>query len=316
MASIIIPGTALVGDVLAGKIFSAGTNYQATGTMVDRGTVSTDITTKAQQVTIAAGKHSGSGIVQISATEQAKIIAGNIKSGITLLGQAGNSNVVDTSAGTAVASQILNGAIAFVDGAQVTGTIPSKGTATITPGTSDQTIASGQYLSGVQTIIGDADLVAANILNTTTIFGVTGSAIPETTKVISNGQLYQTNFTIYNCGGGTKTVGVGFIGFSHSVVSDGRLYYSTAVDLTNFTTIYLSAVSSTSSNHTLYFIASTSQNAEYTVYDARVGLTCDGSFYDYTLDVSALNGVYYLRFNSVTTVATTKSITFRGISLY
>lgn len=46
---------------------------------------------------------------------------------------------------------------------------------TITPTTTDQTIASGKYLTGTQTIKGDANLVAANIADGVTIFGVTGT---------------------------------------------------------------------------------------------------------------------------------------------
>lgn len=80
---------AIVGDVLTSKTFYAGNETKKTGTMINRGTVSTDITTKAQEVTIAAGKHSGSGKVKISATEQAKIIAGNIKKNVSILGITG-----------------------------------------------------------------------------------------------------------------------------------------------------------------------------------------------------------------------------------
>lgn len=46
---------------------------------------------------------------------------------------------------------------------------------TITPGTSDKTIASGKYLTGTQTIKGDANLVADNIKSGVSIFGVAGS---------------------------------------------------------------------------------------------------------------------------------------------
>ena len=46
---------------------------------------------------------------------------------------------------------------------------------TYTPGITDQTIASGQYLSGAQTIKGDSNLVAANIADGVTIFGVEGT---------------------------------------------------------------------------------------------------------------------------------------------
>jgi len=81
---------AVVADVLVDKTFYAVSGGKKTGTMPDRGTVNTDITTKAQEVAIAAGKHSGSGIVKISSAEQAKIIAENIKDGVTILGQAGS----------------------------------------------------------------------------------------------------------------------------------------------------------------------------------------------------------------------------------
>lgn len=47
---------------------------------------------------------------------------------------------------------------------------------TWTPGTSDQTLASGRYLTGTQTIKGDANLKAANIVKGVSIFGVTGTA--------------------------------------------------------------------------------------------------------------------------------------------
>jgi len=51
----------------------------------------------------------------------------------------------------------------------------TKGATTYTPSTTNQTIASGTYLTGTQTISGDANLVAGNIKSGTTIFGVTGS---------------------------------------------------------------------------------------------------------------------------------------------
>lgn len=53
--------------------------------------------------------------------------------------------------------------------------VTKKSAATYTPGTSDQSIASGQYLSGTQTIKGDANLVAGNIKSGVNIFGVTGT---------------------------------------------------------------------------------------------------------------------------------------------
>lgn len=46
---------------------------------------------------------------------------------------------------------------------------------TITPGTSNKTIAAGRYLTGTQTIKGDSNLVAGNIKKGVSVFGVAGS---------------------------------------------------------------------------------------------------------------------------------------------
>ena len=71
---------------------------------------------------------------------------------------------------------ILSGHSAYDNaGNLIVGTITSLAATTYTPGTSDQTIAADQYLSGTQTIKGDADLVAANIKKGVEIFGVTGT---------------------------------------------------------------------------------------------------------------------------------------------
>lgn len=52
---------------------------------------------------------------------------------------------------------------------------PTKGAQTYTPTTTDQTISSGRWLTGAQTIKGDANLVASNIKSGVNIFGVNGS---------------------------------------------------------------------------------------------------------------------------------------------
>ena len=54
--------------------------------------------------------------------------------------------------------------------------VPNQGAQTITPGTSNKTIPAGTYLTGVQTIAGDADLISANIKSGANIFGVAGNS--------------------------------------------------------------------------------------------------------------------------------------------
>ena len=81
-------------NATASQILSGATAYvngsKVTGTMTNNGAVSGTISTKAQQYSVPTGYHDGSGKVQISSTEQAKIIAGNIKSGVQILGVTGS----------------------------------------------------------------------------------------------------------------------------------------------------------------------------------------------------------------------------------
>ena len=93
---------------------------------------------------------------------------------------------VNTDDANATASQILSGYTAYVKGKKVTGNIPSQGAQTITPGTSDKTIASGKYLSGTQTIKGDSNLVAGNIKAGTSIFGISGTFTSDANATAAN----------------------------------------------------------------------------------------------------------------------------------
>lgn len=82
-------------DLPVGKT-GFGASGEVQGSMPVNGDVSGTISTKAGTVTIPAGQTTG-GTVGISATEQAKIIAGNIKSGVTILGQAGSLSLPSIS---------------------------------------------------------------------------------------------------------------------------------------------------------------------------------------------------------------------------
>lgn len=80
--------TAAVAEILIGKTAHAR-GVQLTGTMPNNGSVTGTISTVAGEYTIAQGYHDGSGKVGISSTEQAKIIAGNIRQGVEILGVTG-----------------------------------------------------------------------------------------------------------------------------------------------------------------------------------------------------------------------------------
>lgn len=122
--------------------------------------------------------------------------------------------------------------------------VTKKAAATYTPKTSDQSIAASQYLSGAQTIKGDANLVAGNIKSGVSIFGVTGTyagsgssggsgnnnveayAITSTSPSVS----FKTNSgTIKIWGYGTISSSSGWGGSTTSLIAfDGDKYYKSA----------------------------------------------------------------------------------------
>lgn len=79
---------ATAANILSGKK-AFGPSGEIEGSMANNGSTSGTINTKAGTVAIPEGYTSG-GTVSISSSEQAKIIASNIKSGVTLLGVAGS----------------------------------------------------------------------------------------------------------------------------------------------------------------------------------------------------------------------------------
>lgn len=123
--------------------------------------------------------------------------------------------------------------------------VTKKSAATYTPGTSDQNIASGQYLNGTQTIKGDANLVAGNIKSGVSIFGVTGTyagggssggsgnnnveayAITDTNPSVS---FKRTDGAIKIWGYGTMTSSSGWGGQSTSLIAfEGDRYHKSAM---------------------------------------------------------------------------------------
>ena len=80
--------TATASEILATKTAYVN-GSEVTGTMPNRGAVSGVITDVSTPYAIQQGYHDGSGTVAIDSTEQAKIIAENIKDGVEILGVTG-----------------------------------------------------------------------------------------------------------------------------------------------------------------------------------------------------------------------------------
>lgn len=132
-----------------------------------------------QFLNIPAGYHSTSSYYKISATPNGTVVPPSQISGTAATVTAGTntltlSKTVSVTPNVSTAGYISAGT-AGDSSVLLTASVTTKGATTITPGTSNQTIASGTYQTGVQTIKGDANLVAGNIKSGTSIFGVSGS---------------------------------------------------------------------------------------------------------------------------------------------
>ena len=121
------------------------------GTMVNRGAVTGTISTKAGQYTIPAGYHNGSGKVGISSTEKNKIIASNIKSGVTLLGVSGTCSPDTFITATRTATVEVNSGTTYVYYFTTSGVYTSV---TVTPSNSPYTISN---IAGPSTLVMMAD---------------------------------------------------------------------------------------------------------------------------------------------------------------
>lgn len=114
--------TAAAADILSGKT-AYGASGSVTGSMTNNGAQTETISKLADSIKIKQGYHDGTGTVSIASTEKSKIISGNIKAGVTILGVSGSSAVVDTSDATATASTIVSGSTAYVAGQKITGSL-------------------------------------------------------------------------------------------------------------------------------------------------------------------------------------------------
>lgn len=81
--------TATAAEILEGQT-SYARGKKVSGTMKNNGAVAEVLADKDSVYTIPIGYHDGSGTVQLDATEKAKIIPGNIKKGVSVLGVEGD----------------------------------------------------------------------------------------------------------------------------------------------------------------------------------------------------------------------------------
>jgi len=156
-------GDAVEGDILAGK------KAWVDGAEVT-GNIATQTLSNAND-TVAAGYYASTTLGAVDSD----LATGNIRSGVSIFGVAGDGNVVDTSSGDAVAGDMLAGKKAWVDGAEVNGTAAAGANFIGGDGLKTFTVPDGLYTGSKTATANDADLAAGNIKKSVEIFGVTGT---------------------------------------------------------------------------------------------------------------------------------------------
>jgi len=187
-------------NVTTAGYISSGTAGNSSVSLTANVTVDPTPTASGATVTIPSGYY----------TEQTtkSVSSGSAKGPTSLSGSSatlttGTNTLTLTKTGVTTTPTVTAGyvssATASTATVSLTASVTTKAAATITPTTTNQTIAAGTYLTGIQTIAGDADLVGSNILSTANIFGVQGtvdfidvyirSAAP-TSSVGNDGDIY------------------------------------------------------------------------------------------------------------------------------
>lgn len=188
---------------------------------------SSDLTASGATVTVPAGYYSSQATKSVSsgsATAPASI------SGSSATVSTGTNTLTLTktvSVTPSVSAGYVSAGTAGNSSVNLTASVTTKAAATITPGTSNQTIASGTYLTGTQTISGDANLVAANIKQGTQIFGVTGSYTSDATAAASDIVSGETAYANGSKITGSLVINKYYTGStvpSSSLGSDGDIY--------------------------------------------------------------------------------------------
>ncbi len=161
-------------QVTAGYV-SSGTAGNSSVSLTASVTVNPTPTASGATVTIPAGYYSSQTTKSVSSGSAS---APSTISGTSATVSTGTNTLTLTktvSVTPSVSAGYVSSGTATNSSVSLTASVTTKAAATITPGTTDQTIASGTYLTGAQTISGDADLVAGNIKKDVSIFGVTGT---------------------------------------------------------------------------------------------------------------------------------------------
>lgn len=170
--------------VTADKMLSGTTAHDKSGAKVT-GTIATktasNLSASGATVTVPAGYYASQATKSVSTATQA------------------TPSISVSSAGLITASATQTAGYVSAGTKTTTSQMTVQAAQTITPSTSDKTIASGRYLTGTQTIKGDSNLVAGKIKKGVSIFGVTGTYQSITTcPVTMTNSAGEAVYIVYN----------------------------------------------------------------------------------------------------------------------
>lgn len=156
--------------------YANGVKYNGSASVND----SSDLTASGDTVSVPAGyyeSNASKAVASGSATSPASIsgTSASVSTGTNTLTLSKNISVTPVVSAGYVASGTAGTA-----SVSLTASVTTKGATTYTPTTSDQTIASGTYLTGAQTVRGDANLQSQYIKSGISIFNVSGSLTSAT----------------------------------------------------------------------------------------------------------------------------------------
>ena len=169
--------TATSGDILSGKTAYAK-GEKVTGNIATK--TASNLTASGATVTVPAGYYASQATKSIS-SGSAKTPATTVTKNPTISVDSAGKITASVSGTQSITPTVTAGYVSsgtagtITISGSATKQLTTKSETTYTPGTSNQTIASGTYLTGIQTIAGDSNLVADNIKNGVSIFGVTGN---------------------------------------------------------------------------------------------------------------------------------------------
>lgn len=194
---------------------------------------------------------------------------------------------------------------------KVTQDIPTKGAQTYTPGTTNQTIAANQYLTGPQTIKGDPNLKAENIKKGVSIMGITGSyegAIPEKYYIWTGGAWGiqgpsmtltwadtsggKIPYSAYAAGGSGPSINRYYNYRDNNYTAGGCAKINTAFDLTPYKYLKFERTQSGTFSIPVFVGVSQNGNLQGNTYAAQFSGTVSSGAH--SIDISKLSGSYYI----------------------